>query len=260
MGKPFLIVVIVATNFWSLLIDQFVRHISDWFVCQRQIPWQYTHMWVCGSVYGSVGEWAGVWAGVVACGSARFLLLLRIFICLAACFLFLFFSASLVNQNSSINWQKLPRRGANVSSCCCRSLSRCCCCGLELIAELANLARGASVEFMFAFLSHANTKQHRGVSSSSRGRWRGVDLDYTTFARLCGFSGLCFVASVWRARAHKIHKLKCSQINTLPSPPFATPPLAWLCQRLLSACPYVNTKWAARVVIALLVVGHASWP
>lgn len=165
MGKPFLIVVIVATNFWSLLIDQFVRHISDWFVCQRHIPWQYKHTCVC--VCGSVGEWAGVLVSVVACGSACFLLLLRIFICLAACFFFLFFSASLVNQNSSINWQKLPRRGANVSSCCC-----CCYCGLELIAELANLARGASVEFMFAFLSHANTKQHRGVSSSSRGRWK----------------------------------------------------------------------------------------
>lgn len=184
-----------------------------------------------------------VWVCAVACGSACFLLLLRIFICLAACFLFLFFSASLVNQNSSINWQKLPRRGANVSSCCCRSLSRCCCCGLELIAELANLARGASVEFMFAFLSHANTKQHRGVSSSysRRGRWRGVGLDYTTFARLCGFSGLCFVASVWRARAHKIHKLKCSQINTLPSPPpsYSAPGLAMPASVIsVSICKY----------------------
>lgn len=38
-----------------------------------------------------------------------------------------------------------------------------------------------------------------GASAAAAGkeervRGRGVGLDYTTFARLCGFSGLCFVA------------------------------------------------------------------
>lgn len=226
MGKHFLIV--VATKFWSLLIDQFVRHISDWFGLPLPYPLAiHTHICLCGSVLVCVGVEECVWVGVVALGSASFLLLLRIFICFAACFLFLFFSVSFssfaVNQNSSINWQKLPRRGANVASCCCRSLSRCCCCCLELIAELANLARGASVEFMFAFLSHANSKQHRGVSSSSRGRGRGGGgwLRLHHFCPAVRFFGVVLCCLRFVGRAHKIHKLKCSQIDT---PPFPTPP------------------------------------